>query len=34
MLGKFKDKIKKWVPVRKCRLCKTYVKGVGFTEIS
>ena len=34
MLGKFKDEIKKWVPVCKCRLCKTYVKGVGFTEIS
>ena len=32
VLGKFKDDIKKWVPECKCRLCKTYVGGVGFTE--
>ena len=29
-LGKFKDDIKKWVPECKCRLCKTYIVGVGF----
>ena len=31
-LEKFKDDIKKWVPDCKCRLCKTYVRGLGFTE--
>ena len=34
VLGKFKEDIKKWVPVCKCRLCKTYIQGVGFTEIT
>ena len=34
VLGKFKEDIKKWIPICKCRLCKTYVKGLGFTEIS
>ena len=29
-LGKFKEDIKKWVPDCKCRLCKTYISGVGF----
>ena len=29
-LGKFKEDIKKWVPDCKCRLCKTYIAGVGF----
>ena len=33
-LDKFKDDIKKWIPICKCRLCKTYVKGLGFTETS
>ena len=33
-LGKFKEDIKKWIPICKCRLCKTYVKGLGFIEIS
>ena len=31
-LEKFMDDIKKWVPDCKCRLCKTYVGGLGFTE--
>ena len=31
-LEKFKEDIKKWVPDCKCRLCKTYVRGLGFTE--
>ena len=31
-LAKFKDDIKGWVPDCKCRLCKTYIAGVGFTE--
>ena len=34
VLGKFKEDIKKWIPTCKCRLCKTYVKGIGFIEIS
>ena len=33
VLGKFKEDIKKWVLVCKCRLCKTYITGLGFTEI-
>ena len=32
VLTKFEDDIKKWVPDCKCRLCKTYVAGVGFVE--
>ena len=32
VLSKFEDDIKKWVPDCKCRLCKTYVSGVGFVE--
>ena len=31
-LEKFKEEIKKWVPNCRCRLCKTYIAGVGFTE--
>ena len=31
-LEKFKEEIKKWVPDCRCRLCKTYIAGVGFTE--
>ena len=31
-LAKFKDDIKGWVPDCICRLCKTYIAGVGFTE--
>ena len=31
-LAKFKDDIKAWVPDCNCRLCKTYIAGVGFTE--
>ena len=34
LLGKFKEDTKKWAPVCKCRLCKTYVKDLGFTEIA
>ena len=29
-LGKFKEDIKKWLPDCNCRLCKTYISGVGF----
>ena len=30
-LNSFKESIRKWVPVNcPCRLCKTYVTGVGF----
>ena len=32
-LEKFKKDIKDWIPVCKCRLCKTYVAGLGFSEI-
>ena len=31
-LEKFKEDIKKWVPICLCRLCKTYVQGLGFVE--
>ena len=31
-LAEFKRNIKQWKPV-KCRICKTYVTGVGFIEI-
>ena len=34
VLEKFKEDIKSWVPVCKCRLCKTYIQGLGFTEIA
>ena len=33
-LEKFKNDIKEWVPNCKCRLCKTYIAGVGFTDVS
>ena len=29
-LDMFKEELKKWTPVCKCRLCKNYVSGVGF----
>ena len=30
-----KTKIKEWKPTTcSCRLCKTYVKGIGFIDIS
>ena len=32
ILAKFQDDIKKWVPDCNCRLCKTYIAGVGFVE--
>ena len=32
-LNSFKKSIKNWVPINSpCRLCKTYVHGVGFLE--
>ena len=32
-LNSFKESIKNWVPLNcPCRLCKTYVHGVGFIE--
>ena len=32
-LNSFKESIKNWVPLNcLCRLCKTYVHGVGFIE--
>ena len=32
-LNIFKSKIKMWVPEKcPCRLCKTYIPGVGFIE--
>ena len=34
-LDKFKEDIKAWIPSNcKCRLCKTYIAGLGFTEVS
>ena len=33
-LEKFKNDIKDWIPVCNCRLCKNYIAGLGFTEIS
>ena len=29
----FKANIKKWVPKCPCRLCKDYVKGLGFVTL-
>ena len=29
---KFKEDIKEWIPDCKCRLCKTYIAGLGFIE--
>ena len=31
-LEEFKTKIKQWKPICPCRLCKTYVAGVGFID--
>ena len=34
-LPEFKSKIKQWKPVKcPCRICKTYVVGVGFVEVN
>ena len=34
-LDKFKEDIKEWIPSNcKCRLCKTYIAGLGFIETS
>ena len=34
-LPEFKREIKQWHPVKSpCRICKTYVAGVGFVEIN
>ena len=32
-LNKFKDEIKLWIPDCKCRLCETWVPGVGKVDI-
>ena len=33
-LKKFKNEIKKWKPTNcPCRLCKTYVRGVGYMDV-
>ena len=33
-LNEFKTKIKQWQPVNcTCRLCKTYINGIGFVEV-
>ena len=32
-LKKFKIEIKKWIPECPCRLCKTYIYGVGYINI-
>ena len=29
----FKNKIRSWKPERPCRLCKTFLQGVGFINI-
>ena len=31
-LEKFKEGIEDWIPNCKCRLCKTYIPGLGFVE--
>ena len=34
-LSKFTKKIRKWKPIKcPCRICKTYVRGLGFVTIS
>ena len=33
-IEKFKEDIKNWEPDCKCRLCKTFINGLGFTETS
>ena len=34
-LDKFKNEIKGWVPENcTCRLCKVYVRGLGFTNVT
>ena len=33
-LHKFKEEIKKWVPNCKCRLCETWVQGVGKVDVA
>ena len=34
-LAKFKKQIKLWVPEKcPCRLCKTYISGLGFMQLS
>ena len=32
-LERFKEVIKIWIPKCACRLCKTYIGGLGFVEI-
>ena len=33
-LNAFKKRIKSWKPNCSCRLCKTYLQGVGFINIT
>ena len=33
-LNAFKNRIKSWKPECPCRLCKTYLQGVGFINIT
>ena len=34
-LNEFKSRIKKWTPALcPCRLCKTYIAGIGFVDIA
>ena len=34
-LSKFKNKIRNWTPINcPCRLCKTYIKDLGFVEVT
>ena len=33
-LGEFKNRIKSWIPKNcPCKLCKTYIAGVGYTDV-
>ena len=32
-LENFKESIKTWVPDCHCKICKTYIKGLGYVEI-
>ena len=34
-LEKFRDEVHKWIPEKcPCRLCKTYVRGLGFINVT
>ena len=32
-LEEFKESIKLWVPDCNCKICKNYIKGLGYVEI-